>query len=74
MAKEQFPVRLRRLRGRTGQYVLAQLCGIKNDDAIRRYENRDAEPGMGNLIKIADYFEVSIDYLVGRTDNPKINE
>lgn len=24
--------------------------------------------------KLADYFNVSIDYLVGRTDNPKINE
>ncbi len=25
------------------------------------------------LVAIADYFEVSIDYLVGRTDNPEIN-
>lgn len=72
--ENEFPVRLRRLRRGVGQYVLAQLCGIKNDDAIRRYENGDTEPGMGNLIKIADYFEVSIDYLVGRTDNPSINK
>lgn len=26
------------------------------------------------LIFLADYFDVSIDYLVGRTDNPKINK
>ncbi|MHC1684926.1 MAG: helix-turn-helix domain-containing protein [Clostridiaceae bacterium] len=26
------------------------------------------------LIKIADYFKVSIDYLLGRTDNPKSSE
>ena len=26
------------------------------------------------LVALADYFEVSIDYLVGRTDNPKINK
>lgn len=28
-------------------------------------------PNGENLIKLADYFEVSIDYLVGRSDNPK---
>ena len=27
-----------------------------------------------NLVKIADYFDVSVDYLLCRTDNPKINE
>ena len=26
------------------------------------------------LIKLADYFDVSLDYLVGRSDNPKINK
>ena len=26
------------------------------------------------LCKVADYFNVSIDYLVGRTDNPEINK
>ena len=26
------------------------------------------------LVALADYFEVSIDYLMGRTDNPKINK
>lgn len=25
------------------------------------------------LVALADYFDVSIDYLIGRTDNPKIN-
>ena len=29
-------------------------------------------PSGQNLTKVADYFHVSIDYLLGRTDNPKI--
>lgn len=27
-----------------------------------------------NLAKLADYFDVSIDYLTGRTDNPEVNK
>ena len=31
-------------------------------------------PSIEKLIKIADYLDVSIDYLVGRTDKPEINK
>ena len=31
-------------------------------------------PSIEKIIKIADYLDVSIDYLVGRTDNPEINK
>ena len=31
-------------------------------------------PKADNLAKLADYFGVSVDYLLGRTDNPKINQ
>lgn len=31
-------------------------------------------PNGENLIKLADYFDVSIDYLLGRTDNPLWNK
>jgi len=30
-------------------------------------------PTAENLVKIADFFDVSVDYLLGRTDNPEIN-
>ncbi len=40
----------------------------------RRYENEEQQPTLPIVIKIADYFNVSIDYLVGRTNNPKINK
>jgi len=32
------------------------------------------EPSLKNAVKIADYFGVSLDYLVGRTDNPEVNK
>ena len=35
------------------------------------YERGQREPTASVLIALADYFDVSIDYLVGRTDNPK---
>ena len=45
-----------------------------NQNTVSRYETGEREPGINELIKIADYFNVSIDYLVGRTENPKIQK
>lgn len=39
-----------------------------NQNTISRYENLEREADYETLIKIADYFDVSIDYLLGRTD------
>lgn len=39
----------------------------------QRYEYGSREPAYKYLIALADFFDVSIDYLVGRTDNPEIN-
>ena len=36
------------------------------------YESGEREPTASILITLANYFDVSLDYLVGRTDNPKI--
>lgn len=38
-----------------------------------RYEHGEREPSMSVLIALAEYFDVSIDYLVGRTDEPEVN-
>lgn len=45
-----------------------------SQNTISRYETGDREPGITELIKIADYFNVSIDYLVGRTNKPNISK
>ena len=36
----------------------------------QRYEYGDREPAYKKLLALADFFNVSIDYLVGRSDNP----
>lgn len=57
LRKRRFPVRART--------VVSQLCGLP-PDAVRRYEQGEAKPTMKALIKLADYYEVSLDELVGR--------
>ncbi|WP_243274314.1 helix-turn-helix domain-containing protein [Enterocloster bolteae] len=37
---------------------------------ISNFENEQRKPSLDMVIKIADYFQVSIDYLVGRTNDP----
>lgn len=44
-----------------------------NQNTISRYETGDREPGIRELIQIADYFNISVDYLLERTDDPKMN-
>lgn len=47
--------------------VTSELCGLP-PDAIRRYERGESVPTVESLAKIADYFCVSTDYLLGRTN------
>ena len=49
------------------QNQLAKNIGI-GQSTIVGYERGDREPTASNLIKYANYFNVSMDYLVGRTD------
>ena len=44
-----------------------------NQNSVSRYENGEREADYSSLIAFADYSDVSIDYLLGRTDNPKTN-
>lgn len=45
-----------------------------NQNTVSRYETGEREPGIDELIRIADYFNVSVDYLIGRTDNPNLQK
>lgn len=45
-----------------------------SQNTISRYETGEREPGIKELIDIADYFNVSIDYLLERTDNPDMQK
>ena len=45
-----------------------------NQNSISRYENGQRQADYETLIAFADYFDVSIDYLLGRTENPNMNK
>jgi len=48
---------------------LERKSGISNGQ-IRRWDN--SSPKIENIQKVADYFNVSVDYLLGRTDDEEI--
>ena len=67
-------VRLKELRKKKGISQLRLATDLNTtQNTISRYETGEREPGIDELIKIADYFNVSVDYLIGRAENPKIN-
>lgn len=70
----KFGQRLSNLRNEKGltQKELAEIFGTTERN-IRFYEGGDRHPSFDGLIAIAEYFGVSIDYLVGRTDKREVN-
>lgn len=44
-----------------------------SQESISKYETGKAFPSKDILIKLADYLNCSVDYLLGRTNNPKVN-
>lgn len=66
-------MRLRELRKEKGISQLKLAMALDTtQNTISRYETGAHDPGIKELIRIADYFEVSIDYLLERTDNPQM--
>ncbi len=67
-------MRLKELRKKKHLSQLKMAMDLNmNQNSISRYENMERQADYATLIKIADYFDVSIDYLLERTDNPKTN-
>jgi len=64
-----FDKRLTELRkqGKLSQDALAKKVGV-HPNVIGRYERGEAKPTIEVATKMADVFEVSVDYLVGKTD------
>lgn len=62
---------LRQQRG-ISQQQLAEIIMV-SQQSVNKYENHNVEPGIDTLCKIADYFEVSVDYLIGRAEEPEEN-
>ena len=66
-----FPERLRRLREscHMKRSILADRCGISRN-MIGRYEYGETKPTADVLENLADVFDTSTDYLLGRTNYP----
>ena len=69
MRNEIFAFRLRKLRERrrVSRRVLADLCGVSKS-TMSRYERGEQEPAARVVVELADYFDVTTDYLMGRTE------
>lgn len=59
-----------RLQRKITQLQLSMDLNI-NQNSISRYETGEREADYAMLIRLADYFDVSIDYLLERTDDPR---
>lgn len=70
--KNIFSSRLFALRKESGlsQKALADILDL-SDAAITMMEKGRRSPSFEVLCALADYFDVSLDYLVGRSDDPK---
>ena len=67
--------RLKQCRTEKGltQREVAIYCDL-TEKAYQNYELTTREPKLEILLRIADFFDVSIDYLVGRTDQRQVNQ
>lgn len=64
---------LKRLRTRMGvsQQQIAEIIGT-SQQSVNKYENHSIEPDIQTLKKLADFFGITIDYLVGHTPSSSI--
>lgn len=53
--------------------IRLSIAAEVSQETISAYESGKALPSAETLIKIADFLDVSIDYLLERTDNPLVN-
>ena len=54
---------------KVGQKEVAELLGVSLR-SYQFYESGEYDPSLPNLVVLADYFQVSTDYLLGRSDEP----
>jgi len=62
--------KLRKARGVTQKQVSTAIGLTENN--YQSFEYGTYRPSHDSIIKLADFFDVSTDYLLGRTDNPKM--
>lgn len=63
---------LRKSRGYT-QIAVQMKTGIEQA-LLSKFENGERVPPTETLLRLAEFYNVSIDYILCRTDNPKVNK
>lgn len=61
---------------RNKRNITLELLGTElgvSKQSVNRWELGQREPNIDTLIALANYFDVSLDYLVGLSDSPKRN-
>lgn len=68
---KEFGIRLRESRERLGmsQAQIAKELGI-SQSSVSQHEKGAATPSFKIIIRYADYYDVTMDYLLARTDDP----
>lgn len=68
-------MRLKEIRKERGISQLKLALDLNmNQNTVSRYENGSRQADYATLIKLADYFKISIDYLLERTDDPTFHK
>ena len=64
--------RLKELRQKKNisQQQLADIIGV-SQQSVNKYENHSIEPDIATLIRFADFFNTSVDYLIGNSDTER---
>jgi transcriptional regulator with XRE-family HTH domain len=70
--RKNFSSRLKQLREQENLSTqkLAEAIGLKSKGSITQFEKSLTTPSADTLIALADFFDVSLDYIVGRSDDP----
>ena len=65
-------INLKQLRKSKGvsQQQLADVIGV-SQQSINKYENHNVEPDIRTLISIAEYFDTTVDFVIGKSESEK---
>ena len=66
-------IKILRIQNNVSQGELAAYLNVK-PNTVSRYENGAREPDLGIVLKLADYFQVTTDYLLGRTSEQQTDQ
>ena len=70
---KEMGIRIAKLRGNVSQQTVADAIGVRRE-TIRQWENAERQIKAADLLRLADYFGVSVDYVLGRTKTKSLNE